>query len=144
MVVTVTGKRYPEDPESFRRASLPGIWDENKAGKRMRLPVPETWETQISTKGNKAKVWEDLIDHQKLPFMAMLRNMRNLLLAGVQPKYISWLVKKLTDEYAVTNSRQFPFRFFSAYQVIMSVYAYQSLCLLVRLLGLGGSGEEEE
>ena len=93
------------------------MWEEEKAGKRMRLPVPETWETQISTRGNKAKVWEELIDHQKLPFMAMLRNLRNLLLAGVEPKYISWVVKKLNDEYAVTNSRQFPFRFFSAYQV---------------------------
>ena len=115
--VICTGKRYPEDPEAFRRVGLPGMWDEEKAGKRMRLPVPETWETQISTRGNKPKVWEELIDHQKLPFMAMLRNIRNLLLAGVQPKYTSWVMKKLNDEHAVTNSRQFPFRFFSAYQV---------------------------
>ena len=27
----------------------------------MKLPVPETWETQVSLRGNKAAVWEDLI-----------------------------------------------------------------------------------
>lgn len=27
----------------------------------MKLPIPETWETQVSLKGNKAKTWEDLL-----------------------------------------------------------------------------------
>lgn len=27
----------------------------------MKLPTPETWETQVSLKGNKASTWEDLI-----------------------------------------------------------------------------------
>ena len=27
----------------------------------MKLAVPETWETQVSLKGNNAKTWEDLI-----------------------------------------------------------------------------------
>lgn len=46
----------------------------------MKLATPSTWETQISGRGNKAAVWEDLIDTNSLPFMAMLRNLRNLLL----------------------------------------------------------------
>ena len=27
----------------------------------MKLPVPETWETQVSLKGNKAATWEQLL-----------------------------------------------------------------------------------
>ena len=117
-VMCLVGKRYPEDPEVFRKSRLPGTWDQDRAGKRMKLPTPETWETQVSTKGNKAKTWEDLIDHNKLPFMAMLRNLRNLILAGVSQKHHQWAMRKLNDERAVINSRQFPFRFFSAYEVL--------------------------
>lgn len=50
--------------------------------------------------------------------MAMLRNLRNVIKAGVSSKHLSWIVKKLTDEGSVTHSKQFPFRFFSAYQVL--------------------------
>ena len=120
-VMSLVGKKYPEDPEAFRKSRLPNTWDESRAGKRMKLPVPETWETQVSTRGNKAGTWEELIDHKKLPFMAMLRNIRNLIMAGVKPKYHMWVIKKLGDEQAVINSRQFPFRFFSAYQVLEEI-----------------------
>lgn len=117
-VMCLIGKRYPEDTESFRRSRLPGIWDQDRAGKRMKIPTPETWETQISLKGNKAAVWEELIDHKKLPFMAMLRNLRNLIIAGISQKHHQWVLNKLRDERAVVNSQQFPFRFFSAYEVL--------------------------
>ena len=117
-VMCLVGKKYPETPEDFRRSGLPGTWDQDRAGKRMKLPIPETWETQVSLKGNKAKVWEELIDHKKLPFMAMLRNIRNLIIAGVSMTHHKWVIDRLTDERAVVNSRQFPFRFFSAYEVL--------------------------
>ena len=117
-VMCLLGKRYPAETEDFRRSRLPGVWDQDRAGKRMKLATPETWETQVSTKGNKAKTWEDLIDHNKLPFMAMLRNIRNLILAQVSSKHHQWVVRKLNDERAVVNSRQFPFQFFSAYEVL--------------------------
>ena len=34
---------------------------QEKAGKRMKLPTPETWETQVALKGNKASTWEQLL-----------------------------------------------------------------------------------
>ena len=57
------GKKYPEDVEAFRRSRLPGTWDESRAGKRMKLATPETWETTVSMHGNKAHTWEQLIDN---------------------------------------------------------------------------------
>ena len=68
-----------------------------RAGKRMKLAVPETWETQVSARGNKAEVWEELLDHNKLPFMAMLRNLRNMLQAGISEKHHKRVLFKLTD-----------------------------------------------
>ncbi len=117
-VMCLIGKRYPEDPEAHRRSGLPGIWDQDRSGKRMKLPTPETWETQVSMRGNKANVWEELIDHKKLPFMAMLRNLRNVIIAGISTKHHQSIIHRLTDERSVVNSRQFPFRFFSAYEVL--------------------------
>ncbi|KAI8493689.1 Telomerase protein component 1 [Branchiostoma belcheri] len=139
-VMALIGKKYPEDLESFYQSRLPGTWDPDRAGKRMKLPTPETWETQVSLRGNKAEVWEELIDHKKLPFMAMLRNLRNMLTAGISPKHHGWVLRKLTDEGAVINSRQFPFRFFSAYEVLNQLEKDLTAAELVLLCKLTDEG----
>ncbi len=117
-VMCILGKKYPLTEEAFRASKLVGAFELERAGKRMKLPIPETWETLVSAKGNKAATWEELIDHKKLPFMAMLRNLRNLILAGVSFRHHSWVLSKLNNEGAVAASRQFPFSFFSAYEAI--------------------------
>jgi len=117
-VMCLLGKKYPATEIDFRRSGLPGMFDPTKAGTRMKLPVPETWETLLSAKGNNAETWEELIDHKKLPFMAMLRNLRNLILTGVDYKYHRWAMNKLNNEETIARSKQFPFRFFSAYEAI--------------------------
>ncbi|KAK2161070.1 hypothetical protein NP493_1607g00048 [Ridgeia piscesae] len=52
---------YPSSYEEFSKSHLPGVYDQEQAGKRMKLPTPETWETQVSLHGNKASTWESLI-----------------------------------------------------------------------------------
>ncbi len=47
------GKKYPERESEFVTMGLPGKFEPEKAGKRMKLPTPETWETLLSEKGNK-------------------------------------------------------------------------------------------
>ena len=117
-VMALLGKKYPATFEEFMQLRLPGVFDSTKANKRMKLPIPETWETQISLKGNKASVWEQLIDNKKLPYMAMLRNLRNMIVCGISDKHHHWVTRKLQDEGAVVNSKLFPFRFFTAYEVL--------------------------
>ena len=117
-VMALIGKKYPMTFEEFIQTKLPGIFDSDRAGKRMKLATPETWETQISMKGNKASVWEQLIDNKKLPYMAMLRNLRNMIKTGISEKHHQFIIKKLQDEGAVIHSKQFPFRFFTAYEVL--------------------------
>jgi len=57
----VAAARYPATLDEFYRARLPGSFDDRKAGRRMKLPVAETWETQVALKGNKASTWMELI-----------------------------------------------------------------------------------
>jgi len=117
-VMSILGKKYPIDVKSFNRSGLPGVFDPERIGKRMRLPTPETWETLLSSKGNKSDSWQELIDHKKLPFMAMLRNLRNLIITGISPQHHEIILNRLTDEKSITNSRQLPWRFLSAYEAI--------------------------
>jgi len=44
---------------------------------------------------------QHFVDHHKLPFMAMLRNIRNMLKAGVSAKHHSWVLHKLSDEVCI-------------------------------------------
>ncbi|XP_043914013.1 telomerase protein component 1 [Protopterus annectens] len=120
-VVCILGRRYPSDLSMFSKSRLPGPWDAQRAGKRMKLAEPETWERQISLRGNVKDVWEELIDHQKLPFMAMLRNLRNVIKSGISEGHHRQVLNRLMDKKSVIRSRQFPFRFLSAYKVIMEL-----------------------
>lgn len=117
-VMCVLGKKYPSSEEEFRKCRLSGVFEEERAGQRMKLPVAETWETFLSSNGNTAETWESLIDHGKLPFMAMIRNIRNLLLCGVERKCHDWVIGKLRDAKTIASSKQLPFRFVSAYRSV--------------------------
>lgn len=76
------------------------------------LETPYTWETELSAKGNSKKVWNELIASGKVGYMALLRNLRNIVRSGAD---ISPVLKILSDPERVRKSRQLPFRFYSAY-----------------------------
>ncbi|XP_051725958.1 telomerase protein component 1 [Ctenopharyngodon idella] len=120
-VMAILGKKYPSDLKGFSRSGLSGVWDRERAGKRMKLKQPDTWECRLSQEGNKAATWEKLIDRKSLPFMAMLRNLRNMISVGISEKHHSVILNRLTSKNAVIQSRQFPFRFLSAYKVILEL-----------------------
>jgi hypothetical protein len=82
------------------------------------LKTPYTWETELSEKGNVKEVWEPLINSGKVGYMALLRNLRNILNAGVRQDHIATVATRLSDKNAVLKSKQFPFRFLSAYKQI--------------------------
>lgn len=120
-VMAILGKKYPSDLKAFSRSGLSGVWERERAGKRMKLKQPDTWECKLSQEGNKAATWEKLIDGKSLPFMAMLRNLRNMISVGISEKHHTKILNRLTSKNAVIQSRQFPFRFLSAYKVILEL-----------------------
>jgi len=77
------------------------------------LRIPDTWEVYISTHGSSRKTWEHILP--RMPVMATLRNLRNFSKVGAN---VDPVVRKLTDEQSILRSRQFPFRFFSAYRAL--------------------------
>ena len=82
------------------------------------LATPITWETELSAKGNNKETWEGLIDSNKVGYMAMLRNLRNIL--NAQPENLSKVLEKLGNEKEVVRSKQLPFRFYNAYREIVN------------------------
>ncbi|XP_069616642.1 telomerase protein component 1 [Ranitomeya imitator] len=120
-VMSLLGCRYPKDLNSFSRSGLEGPWQSQLSGKRMKLKQPETWERELSQKGNTGPVWESLLDHRKVPFMALLRNLRNLIRAGISEKHHNEVNSRLSNQNSVIKSRLFPFRFLSAYKVIQDL-----------------------
>ena len=147
-IMALLGKKYPASILEFASSGLPGSYEPDMAGKRMKLATAITWETQVSELGNVASTWEGLMDARKLPFMAMLRNLRNMLEAGISFRHHSIILSKLATEHVVINSRQFPFRFFSAYDAVKSVIpSLERIALqrrsLARLLREGTASESE-
>ncbi|MFE5290375.1 TROVE domain-containing protein [Nocardia sp. NPDC056611] len=80
-----------------------------------------TWESVPSLLGGAwtAKRWEAIIP--SMGYMALLRNLRNLDQAGVSDAVAQQVMAKLTDPSEVAKSRQFPFRFLSAYEAAPSL-----------------------
>lgn len=86
-----------------------------------KLKTPDTWEVKSSKKGNTPKMWESLILANKLPYMATLRNLRNLLTCGgkgVSDTVLDKVIAYIRNPNAVRKSKQFPFRFFTAYMTL--------------------------
>lgn len=81
-----------------------------------------TWEDVLSLAGNKVAkrdLWAAMIP--SMGFMAQLRNLRNFDDAGVPDEVVGDVIARLTDPEQVAKSRQFPFRFLSAYRAAPSL-----------------------
>ena len=80
-----------------------------------------TWEWLASWLGSSldAAFWEAMVP--TLPYMATLRNLRNLDQAGVSRETQKAVAARLEDPKQVERSRQFPFRFLNAYKALDSL-----------------------
>jgi telomerase protein component 1 len=118
LVMKMLGMKYPRTNDEFIQSGLKGEWDSERAGRRMKLATPYTWESVLSREGNNAEAWEQLIDSGRLPFMAMVRNVRNFLRAGVSPKHHRTVLDRLNNSKQVVSSRMFPIQFVAAYDAV--------------------------
>lgn len=109
------------------------------------LKTPYTWETQFSelgqkhfgTKEEKAEalkaLWEELIDSGRLGYMALLRNLRNILQANVSHAHIGKVASHICEPEKVAKSRQLPFRFLAAYKELTDVSSVHTANVLSAL-----------
>lgn len=92
------------------------------------LQTPYTWETELSALGQEkyedaeakkaafAEKWTEIIASGKLGYMALLRNLRNILEADVDDNTIKDAAERIGNAHEVLKSKQFPFRYLSAYR----------------------------
>jgi len=97
------------------------------------LQTPYTWEVELSAVGQRAydtdkekkaaftRKWEELIFSKRLGYMAVLRNLRNILEAEVSDEALDKVCSYLADDMAVARSRQLPFRFLSAWRELKTL-----------------------
>jgi TROVE domain/U-box domain len=79
------------------------------------------WESEVSRAGNVASVWEALIQKRKLPFGAMIRNLRSILLAGCARAAHDTCIEWISSQRAVSRSFVSPFQFLQAFGVIQGI-----------------------
>ena len=72
------------------------------------LPSPETWEVRLSRGEQKREVWESMLLENRLGALALLRNLRNMQIAGVAPELVRHALETIRVE------RVLPFRFIAA------------------------------
>ena len=97
------------------------MWKRCIAGE---LEPPMTWETELSKNGNNKGTWEKLIDSGKVGYMALLRNLRNIVNAA--PDNIGAVFGTISNADNVRKSGQFPFRFYAAYKELLRFYVKYS------------------
>jgi len=89
------------------------------------LKSKDTWETDLTKAGQKAKdeedkeklkkeVWEKLIKEKKIGYFALLRNLRNI--AEQAPDVLDEALALLVDANVIKKSLVLPFRFATAYE----------------------------
>lgn len=93
---------------------------------RGELAPAQTWETKLTQAGGgetanqvaaaKSQAWGELVRERKLGYLALLRNVRNILTHA--PELVDELCQQLADERAVRKSLVFPFQFLSAVEVL--------------------------
>jgi hypothetical protein len=93
------------------------------------LSNQSTWETKLTQAGQaetseevadlKGKAWTGLIEEGKLGYMALLKNLRNII--SQAPEALDTALKQLADPERVKKSRVLPFRFYTAYQEIQKL-----------------------
>ncbi|AGM11427.1 RNA-binding protein [Halogranum tailed virus 1] len=86
------------------------------------LKQSDTWENEMSEAGkegrSQAEVWREQLEENEdgysMPIFARVRNVRNMLDAGLSGEEI---FGDVTDEW-VRNSQMYPFRFYQAYKAV--------------------------
>lgn len=94
-------------------ASSDDISELMKTGKIAVKDTEQTWETLKSD----GKTWKEIIDTIKIPHMALLRNLRGIFteINGAEGQKVLDQLKS-----GVEKGRQFPFRYWSAYQAVQN------------------------
>lgn len=113
----------------------------NKIANRS-LDTPYTWETELSALGQQqyetpemrnaafAEKWSELIQSGRMGYMALMRNLRNMLDSSLSYEDMKIVAERIADAHQVERSQQLPFRFLSAYNELANITSPTSTMML--------------
>lgn len=79
------------------------------------LETADTWENRISNSENKNDDWVSLVKEQKLGYLALIRNLSNILKSNISREDIeTYLVPQIANKKAIKKSLVFPYQIYSA------------------------------
>lgn len=91
--------------------------DKYKAG---TLETPDTWETAISgskSDEEKSQNWQRLVEENKLGYLALIRNLRNIVNSSPDADWIEeYLVPQIENETAIKKSLAFPYQIYCSWK----------------------------
>ena len=91
--------------------------DKYKAG---TLETPDTWETAISgskSDEEKSQNWQRLVEENKLGYLALIRNLRNIINSSPDAYWIEkYLVPQIENEVAIKKSLVFPYQIYCSWK----------------------------
>ncbi len=92
------------------------------------LPSPDTWEVELSAGGDKKAVFTRLLQENKLGYMALLRNLRNMATAGVDADLVRNAITARKGAHNVL-----PFRYVAAARAAPQFEPYldEALCTAI-------------
>lgn len=96
------------------------------------LPTPDTWEVALSAGADKKETFERLITTKKMPYMALLKNLRNMVDAKVDHSIIKGALINGAEK-----SKALPFRYLSALRHAPSLAVEIEEAMLLSIKGNG-------
>jgi hypothetical protein len=102
------------------------------------LSTPYTWETELSqwgktafkTPADKVKAlalkWEELVLSNRIGYMALLRNLRNIITKSTDAA-LTAAMEIITDEQRIKAAKQLPFRYLSAFNEVEKLQQTEGL-----------------
>ncbi|KAM3135239.1 Telomerase protein component 1 [Paramecium bursaria] len=122
LVASVLGQKYPKTLKEFQKRFPDEPADEFQpqlAGQRMKLPAPFTWDRELSNgEQSKREIWQQLLLQNNVPYLALIRNLRNILQAGVSDEAHLKAIDKIRNPKQVRTSKIFPLQYFAALKEI--------------------------
>lgn len=115
----IGGKINPEGtPLAYARDVLGQCKTFDESAKKAIVDGAMTWEEVLSWAGqgkiDKSLIWDYLVQNNLVPYMALLRNLRNIAQAGVNPVSLALVCEKISNREQVLKGKQLPFRFLAA------------------------------
>lgn len=125
--------KYRRDGAEFKLVDAVNLVRPKQTGAIERLmkgtlKPADTWETKLTQAGQnvdtsetsveevKAAAWKELLTEKKLGYLALLRNIRNIMEADASLK--DELARQLVNREAIKKSLVFPFQIKTAYEIV--------------------------